>query len=111
VRDKYYYFDVGVYRSIRPSRPLDRPDEIERMALEGLVAQHLRAWAAWGGGEEQLYYWRTKSGTEVDFITYGPNEFVALEIKRAARIHGSDLRALSFTTVLTLNPSPFTFHA
>ena len=94
VHDKFYYFDAGVYRSIRPSGPLDRPEEIEGMALEGLVAQHLRAWAAYRGGEEQLYYWRTKSGSEVDFILYGPNEFLALEIKRATRIYGSDLRAL-----------------
>ena len=41
--DKFFYFDTGVYRSLRPAGPLDRPEEIEGMALEGLVAQHLRA--------------------------------------------------------------------
>jgi hypothetical protein len=29
-----------VFRSLRPRGPLDAPEEIEGMALEGLVAQH-----------------------------------------------------------------------
>lgn len=64
------------------------------MALEGLVARHLRAWVAYRGTEERLYYARTKAGSEVDFVLYGPNEFVALEIKRVVRVHGRDLREL-----------------
>ncbi|MEB3257098.1 MAG: DUF4143 domain-containing protein [Cyanobacteriota bacterium] len=40
---KFFYFDVGVYRSLRPRGPLDAPEEIDGMALETLVAQHLRA--------------------------------------------------------------------
>ena len=41
---KFYFFDAGVFRSIRPAGPLDAPQEIDGAALEGLVAQHLRAW-------------------------------------------------------------------
>lgn len=92
--DKFYYFDAGVYRSLRPAGPLDRPEEIEGRALEGLIAQHLRAWIAYRGIGGQLYYWRTKSGSEVDFVVYGPDVFVAIEVKRSANIHGKDLRAL-----------------
>lgn len=92
--DKFYYFDAGVFRSLRPAGPIDRPEEIEGMALEGLVAQHLRAWIAYRGLGEQLFYWRTKSGSEVDFVIYGPNTFCAWEVKRAARVHSTDLRAL-----------------
>ena len=91
---KFFYFDVGVYRSLRPAGPLDRPEEIEGMALEGLVAQHLRAWIAYRNTGAGLYYWRTKSGSEVDFIVYGPDAFWAIEVKRAARISSKDLRAL-----------------
>ena len=39
---KFFYFDVGVYRSLRPRGPLDSAQEIEGLALETLVAQHLR---------------------------------------------------------------------
>jgi predicted AAA+ superfamily ATPase len=95
---KFFYFDAGVYRSLRPAGPLDRPEEIEGMALEGLVAQHLRAWSAYrnSGGDTgaELFYWRTKAGSEVDFIVYGPDVFWAIEVKRSARISSNDLRAL-----------------
>lgn len=92
--DKFFYFDAGVYRSLRPAGPLDRPEAIEGMALEGLVAQHLRAWIAYRADGAGLYYWRTKSGAEVDFVVYGPEVFCAIEVKRAARVRGADLRAL-----------------
>ena len=92
--DKFFYFDAGVYRSLRPAGPLDRPEEIEGMALEGLVAQHLRAWIAYRAAGAQLYYWRTKSGSEVDFVVYGPNIFCAIEVKRSGSVGSKDLRAL-----------------
>ena len=40
---KFFWFDAGVFRALRPAGPLDRPGEIAGAALEGLVAQHLRA--------------------------------------------------------------------
>jgi predicted AAA+ superfamily ATPase len=92
--DKFFYFDAGVYRSIRPKGPLDSPEEIEGMALEGLIAQHLRAWASSRSVPAQLYYWRTKSGSEVDFVMYGPDVFVAIEVKRSGHVHSTDFRAL-----------------
>lgn len=33
---KFYFFDAGVYRAIRPSGPLDAPEEIRGIALETL---------------------------------------------------------------------------
>ena len=59
---KFYFFDAGVFRSLRPRGPLDRPEEIEGAALEGLVAQHLRAWLAYRGDDASLHFWRTRSG-------------------------------------------------
>jgi uncharacterized protein len=92
--DKFFYFDAGVYRSIRPKGPLDKPEEIEGMALEGLIAQHLRAWVSYRSVPAELSYWRTKSGSEVDFVVYGADVFVALEVKRSRHVHHTDLRAL-----------------
>jgi predicted AAA+ superfamily ATPase len=92
---KFYYFDAGVFRSARPRGPLDRAEEIAGAALEGLVAQHLRAWLAYQrGGEARLFYWRTKSGSEVDFVVYGEDVFTAIEVKNARQVHRQDVRAL-----------------
>ena len=93
---KFYLFDPGVFRSLRPKGPLDHPNEIDGPALEGLVAEHLRAWNAYGGGKFTLSFWRTRSGTEVDFIVYGPNGFWAVEVKNSTRIRDKDLRGTEF---------------
>ncbi len=91
---KFYLFDAGVYRSLRPKGPLDRPAEIDGHALEGLVGQHLRAWITYSKNDSSLHFWRTRSGSEVDFIIYGSEGLFAIEVKNAARIHPQDLRSL-----------------
>jgi len=93
-QSKFYFADCGVFRSLRPRGALDRPDEIEGMALEGLVYQHLQAWADYAPGAHQIYFWRTPGGTEVDFVIYGEREFCALEVKNSRRVNRQDLHAL-----------------
>ena len=91
---KLYLFDAGVFRSLRPAGPLDRPEEIAGVALEGLVAQHLRAWIAYRDADVRLYTWRTRAGAEVDFVLYGPDGFWAVEVKHTRRVRPEDLRGL-----------------
>lgn len=91
---KFYFFDVGVVRALRPRGPLDRREEIEGAALEGLVAQHLRAWIAYSRTNLELFFWRTRAGSEVDFVVYGSDGFWALEVKNTHRLRPEDTRAL-----------------
>ena len=73
---------------------MDSPQEIDSAALEGLVAQHLRAWIAYRGDVCSLYFWRTKSGNEVDFVVYGQDTFCAIEVKNSLRIYPKMLKGL-----------------
>lgn len=91
---KFYLFDAGIYRVLRPAGPADRPAEIDGAALEGLVAQHLRAWNDYGGDEHTLSFWRTRSGLEVDFVVYGARSFFAVEVKNTGRLRPEDFRGL-----------------
>lgn len=91
---KFYLFDTGVYRTLRPQGILDQPEEIEGMALEGLVAQHLKAWTDYTTAQHTLNFWRTSTGIEVDFIVYGQTEFWAIEVKNKKKIFPQDLKAL-----------------
>ena len=88
------WFDAGVFRSIRPAVPLDRPEEIAGAALEGLVAQHLRAWIDYSELPLDLSFWRTKAGNEVDFVIYGPAVLHAIEVKHGTTVRPKDLRGL-----------------
>jgi predicted AAA+ superfamily ATPase len=91
---KFYFFDAGVYKILRPSGPLDRPEEHSGAALEGLVAQHLRAWIDHRHKGCELFFWRTSAGTEIDFIVYGKDIFWAIEVKNSASVRPQDIRPL-----------------
>jgi predicted AAA+ superfamily ATPase len=91
---KFFLFDTGVFRTLRPSGPLDQPGEIGGPALEGLVAQHIRAWIDYSQSSCRLFYWRTKAGSEVDFVVYGKEGFWAIEVKNTRKIRKNDLRPL-----------------
>jgi predicted AAA+ superfamily ATPase len=92
---KFYLFDPGIFRAMMPRPgPLDKPEELQGLALEGLVIQHLRAWNAYGGDKHGIYYWKTRSKVEVDAIVYGKDGFWAIEIKNGETIHPRDLHGL-----------------
>jgi len=91
---KFYFFDVGIYRTLRPSGPLDAPEEIEGMALETLLFQELKAVNDCLKLGYDLYYWNTANRVEVDFILYGKRGLKAFEVKRTSRISESMLRGL-----------------
>lgn len=91
---KLYFADVGVFRSPRPAGPLDRPEEIGGAALEGLVAQHLRAWIDYSRSDATLSFWPTRSASEVDFVLYGSEIFAAIDVKHGREIRRADLRSL-----------------
>jgi predicted AAA+ superfamily ATPase len=91
---KFMFFDVGVFRAIRPRGVLDVETEIDGAALETLVWQELAALNDYFAAEYQISFWRTTSKLEVDFILYGPNGFFAIEVKRSHRIRPGDLDGL-----------------
>ena len=93
-QNKIYYFDAGVYRALRPHTICDQNTEIDGMALEGMVAQHLRAWIDYTKSTHELYFWRTKAGVEVDFVVFGEFGLWAIEVKNSQHIHPRDLRSL-----------------
>jgi predicted AAA+ superfamily ATPase len=91
---KFYLFDTGVFRILRPKGPLDSPEEIDGAALEGLVFQHLKAWNSYRNNPFGIFFWRSRSGVEVDFILYGAEGIYAFEVKNSDRIRTEDLRSL-----------------
>src|SRR3989338_5324943 len=93
---KFYFFDVGVYRTLRPKGPLDNPEEIGGVAFESLFFQELKALNSYLDLGYHLYYWRTSNNLEVDFVLYGKRGFKAFEINHTQRLgghHFSGLRA------------------
>lgn len=110
---KFYFFDAGVFQAIRPRNPLDSGREIGGGALEGLVGQHLRAWLSFAQGKNELFYWRTRAGVEVDFVVFGEAGLYALEVKSRGKVQPMDVSGLKAfkrdypeAKVALLSPSP-----
>jgi len=85
-KDKFYFFDAGIYHTIRPKGKYDRPEEIFGISLETLILQELLSLNEYLSLGLKIYYWRTASGMEVDFVLYGEKKMIAIEVKHTDQI-------------------------
>lgn len=95
-KPKFYFFDTGIYNTLRPMGPLDNPEMIEGVALESLFLQNLRAINDNLELDYKLYYYRTAMGMEVDFVAYGKKGMYAFEVKRSDKLSASSLKGLRY---------------
>jgi len=82
---KFYFFDTGVYRTLRPVGPLDTPEEAQGAAIETLLFSELNAINDYLNLGYKIFYWRTPDNREVDFVLYGNKGIKAFEIKRTVK--------------------------
>jgi predicted AAA+ superfamily ATPase len=101
---KFYLFDPGVARALagRLREPLDGSER--GFLLETWVLHELRAAMAFQNLGGQLHYWRTPSGSEVDFVWTRGNRAVGFEVKASTTWrteYGSTVKGLMADGVLT----------
>jgi predicted AAA+ superfamily ATPase len=91
---KFYFFDAGVFRAIRPRGALDSAQEIDGAAIETLLVQSLRAENANANLGYEMSFWRTATDVDVDVVMYGERGLHAFEVTRSAVFRETDLRGL-----------------
>ena len=101
---KFYLFDPGVARALagRVREPLDGSER--GFLLETWILHELRAAVAFQNLGGQLHYWRTPSGSEVDFIWTRGDRAIGIEIKAATTWrgeYGATIKTLIADGVLT----------
>ena len=75
---KFYLFDVGVTRRLSGiGVPADTQSDFGRL-FENYIAMELKAWHDYNRRKDTLCYWRTETGTEVDFVL---GDDIAIEVK------------------------------
>jgi len=78
---KFYFFDPGVVRALM-GYLRDPVEKSERGPLmETLVLHELRAWLNVSQCGGQLTFWRTPSGSEIDFVWTRGKKSIGLEVK------------------------------
>ena len=89
---KFYYFDVGIANYLRNRRNIQLGSVDFGQAFEHFIIQELTAYLGYNEKAEQLAYWRTSSGYEVDAII-GEGR-IAIEIKSVEEIQSRHLKGL-----------------
>lgn len=89
---KFYYFDIGVANHLLHRKELVRGSADYGHAFEHLVIQEIHAWLQYTHSEEELSYWHTYTGIEVDAVIGDAR--VAIEIKSAEEIQRRHLKGL-----------------
>ena len=90
---KYYFFDVGVASSLQ-GRAIRAGTPEFGSGFEAWLMHELAAWTDYRSGDE-VRYWRSTSGFEVDFII---GDHTAVEVKASSTVsndHVKGLRALA----------------
>lgn len=89
---RFYYFDIGITNHLLHRKELVRGTTDYGHAFEHLVIQELVAWQHYMHSEEELSYWRTYTGIEVDAVL-GDGR-VAIEIKSVEEVLPRHLKGL-----------------
>lgn len=91
---KFYYFDVGVFQSLRPKGILDNVDNLVGASFESIFYQEVSAINHYKDLGHSLYFWRSITGTEVDFVLYSKDRLIAVEVKASKSINRKDFKGL-----------------
>ena len=89
---RFYYFDVGVANYLLHRKDMVRGTDEYGHAFEHLVVQEIYARLHYRHSEEELSYWRTYTGIEVDVVIGEAR--VAIEIKSAEEVMSRHLKGL-----------------
>ena len=89
---KFYLFDVGITNHLLRRGKIEQGSELFGKAFEHFIYQEIYAHSRYSNNEYPIYYWRTASQLEVDFVL-GDHE-VAIEIKATEQANHRHLKGL-----------------
>jgi predicted AAA+ superfamily ATPase len=89
---KFYFFDLGVVNELLGRFEIERHGDLFGKALEHLIFTELKAALEYLDSDRPLYYWRSLSQFEVDFLI---GDDVAVEVKAKRTVTPKDERSLS----------------
>lgn len=89
---RFYYFDVGLVGHLLHRTRLERGTPEYGHAFEHFIIQELKAYIGYNHLEEELTYWHTHTGMEVDAVIGDAR--VAIEIKSVEEVQSRHLKGL-----------------
>lgn len=88
---KFYFFDPGITHMLSGTRVLDRNSNIYGKSFEQFIAMEIRAYLSYRRKRDELRFWRSTHGHEVDFLI---GRETAVEVKASQKITDRDFKGL-----------------
>ena len=89
---KFYFFDIGIVNHLLKRGRIEFGSELFGNAFEHFIYNELYAHSSYSGKDYPIYYWRTASQIEIDFVL-GNND-VAIEVKATNNAQPKHLKGL-----------------
>lgn len=95
-RPKVYWFDTGIVNFLAGEfepKGLSQKKEYGFL-FETFIYHHLKVWASLKVPTPAIYYWRMRTGEEVDFVVEAGNEIIPIEVKIKKEAGYKDIKNL-----------------
>jgi predicted AAA+ superfamily ATPase len=89
---KFYFFDIGIVNSLLNRGKIEAGNEIFGKVFEHFIYQEIYAHSRYSDLNYPVYYWRTASQIEIDFVL-GDHE-AAIEVKATSSANNRHLKGL-----------------
>ncbi|MCB0319207.1 MAG: ATP-binding protein, partial [Bdellovibrionales bacterium] len=90
-RAKFYFADIGIGNSLSNITSLSDATEHYGECFEQFIILELRAYLSYTRRREQLFFWRSQSGLEVDIVL---GDKLAIEVKSTKHVQTKHLKGL-----------------
>lgn len=98
---KFYLFDLGVAHTLKNLHHSDLTEGNYGKAFEHFIYREIRTHLSYTNSREELSYWRSKNGHEVDFII---GDRIAIEVKSKRKVTFRDAKGLK---AISEEPTPW----
>ena len=92
---KFYLFDMGITNALLDRKYISSKTHEYGVLLEQLIFKELKAYTDYNGLRNCLYYWRSLTQFEVDFVVKISNSYYGIEVKSAAVYQKKDFKGLN----------------
>ena len=93
-KPKFYWFDPGVLNAAAGAFDQPMPKDWQGVLLEHWIYHELKSYLDYTGTKGSLGFWRTPSGTEVDFIWWYGEQVVGIEVKSSRSFRKEFLKGI-----------------
>jgi len=103
---KFYWFDSGVLNAAVGAFKQPMPSDWMGVLFEHTVHHEIASYLAYSGTKGSLGFWRTPSGSEIDFIWWYGSKAVAVEVKASKEFRKDFLKGIrAFSEQIQLDSS------